>query len=378
MYRKFKADRLFTGTELLDASAVLVTNGFGKVIEVLNESVEDAEYFPGILCPGLINTHCHLELGHLKGKIPRHTGLVEFVQQVLKLRTASEEEKQRAIANAEEEMYRNGIVAVGDICNTADTVKAKEKSSLHWRNFVEVSGFVDGASRKRLDEALAVKNKFDEAFIVPHASYSVSEKLFTLIAQLEEKFVSIHNQESAEEDKLYLAAAGEFLELYKNLGIDISSLTAKAKSSFKYWTGFFSAAQNMISVHNTLIQSDDIKSAVENEMNIWYCLCPNANLYIENTFPPVELLRKHGCRIVLGTDSLASNDCLNVAGEMRLLQERLPEVPLAEILGWATVNGAEALNFSMLGKFEQGYIPGIVQLETGEKGKLTGTAKRIL
>lgn len=357
--------------------AVLITDHSGKVVDVLRENMEDAKYIKGILSPGLINVHCHLELSHLKGIIPRHTGLVEFVQQVLKLRFADDETKQAAMNAAEEEMIRNGIVAVGDICNTADSVMLKEKSALQWRNFVEVSGFVDATSRKRLDEAVSVKEKFREAYVVPHAPYSVSHTLFRLIAAQNEKFVSIHNQESAEEDVLYRQASGEFLQLYKNLGIDISSFKTKEQSAFTYWMNFFSSGRNIISVHNTFIKSDDLAHLREAAKNVWFCLCPAANLYIENTIPPVPLLLENGCRIVMGTDSLASNDSLNIAQEMKLLQERFPGIPLAQILGWATACGADALEFSELGRFRSGSRPGIVQLHS-ENGKLTGEATRIL
>ncbi len=377
LYRKFKADRIFTGLEMLD-NATLVTDDAGKVIEVLPYEEHDAQYYTGILCPGLINAHCHLELSHLKGQIPRHTGLINFVQQVLTLRGGNEERRDVSMTNAHKEMIGNGIVAVGDICNTADTVNVKRNSTMQWRNFVEVSGFVEAASRKRLDEALGIRSKFDEAFIVPHSSYSVSKKLLALIADLNEKFVSIHNQESAEEDLLHKNGSGDFRELYKNLGIDISSFTPANISSFKFWAGFFSRQQNIISVHNTFIEPGDIELAKNSGKSIWFCLCPNANLYIENTIPPVQMLRDKGCPIVLGTDSYASNDALNIVNEMKTLQERIPGVPLKEMLGWATVNGAAALSFEGLGKFEAGCTPGIIAIDAGENDLLTGTVKRIL
>ncbi|RYG54233.1 MAG: amidohydrolase, partial [Chitinophagaceae bacterium] len=378
LYRKLKADLLFTGHEMLGPDSVLVTDQKGTVVEIIDSGDTDAEYLPGILCPGLINAHCHAELSHLKGRIPKHTGLVDFVQRVLKLRGGEEEEKLASIVSAEEEMILGGIVAVGDICNTADTINKKRESVLHWRNFVEVSGFVDATSRKRLDEAIAVKEKFKEAFIVPHASYSVSETLFELIAARREKFVSIHNQESIQEDVFYQKASGDFLQLYANLGIDISSFQARGKSSFQYWSGYFSPQQNIISVHNTFTGPKDIRIAIERKLKIWFCICPGANLYIENTLPPVEMLRENSCRIILGTDSYASNESLSIAGEMKLIQENFPGIPLGEILKWATLNGAQALDFEGLGSFDVGKKPGIVQLGMDRSGKLTGSATRIL
>ena len=140
--RKFKAEQVFDGYSL-HQNKVLVTDDEG-VIEALvsyEEAGEDTEWIEGILMPGMINAHCHLELSHLKNVIPSHTGLIEFLCSVVTKRNFSEELIQQAIIDAEEEMYLNGIVAVGDIGNTADTAAVKRKSKIHWYNFVEVLSF---------------------------------------------------------------------------------------------------------------------------------------------------------------------------------------------------------------------------------------------
>jgi cytosine/adenosine deaminase-related metal-dependent hydrolase len=110
-------------------------------------------------------------------------------------------------------------------------------------------------------------------------------------------------------------------------------------------------------------------------------LCPNANLYIENTLPPVELLMKHQCKIVLGTDSYSSNWQLNIASEVKTLTDNFPAIPLEIILRWATSNGAAVLNKTVsFGRFEKGMSPGLVLLETINENipAITGRSKRIL
>src|ERR1044071_6051359 len=118
-YRKFSADFLFTGFKMKPGS-VLITDIEGIVQDIVpvDEAGEDIETFKGILTPGLINCHCHLELSHLKDIIPPHTGLIEFLCSVVQKRGFEQEVIQEAIRKAEKEMYDNGIVAVGDICNT--------------------------------------------------------------------------------------------------------------------------------------------------------------------------------------------------------------------------------------------------------------------
>src|SRR3954454_16729112 len=138
-YLKFNADYLFTGTEMLDSNSVLVTNEEGIIEDVvkIEDAGEDIQYIKGIISPGLVNCHCHLELSHMRGLIPEKTGLVDFVFKVVTERFHSEEEITNAIAAAEYEMLRNGIVAVGDICNNTHTLAQKQKGRMRYYNFIE-------------------------------------------------------------------------------------------------------------------------------------------------------------------------------------------------------------------------------------------------
>src|SRR4051812_13670003 len=133
-HRKFKADYLFTGTEMLDKNHVLITDHDGVVQEIVavQEAGDDIFTDTGILSPGFVNCHCHLELSHLKNVIPPHTGLIEFLCSVVTKRGFDPAMIREEIVKAEKEMYDNGIVAVGDIGNTSDTAFVKSKSAIYW------------------------------------------------------------------------------------------------------------------------------------------------------------------------------------------------------------------------------------------------------
>src|SRR6185369_11006530 len=109
-YHKFKADHLFDGYHFLDNDKVLITDNSGKVLDIVSESDagEDIQSYNGILSPGLINCHCHLELSHLKNVIPPHTGLIEFLCSVVTKRGFDPNIIQQEIIKAEKEMYDNG------------------------------------------------------------------------------------------------------------------------------------------------------------------------------------------------------------------------------------------------------------------------------
>jgi len=400
LYRKFTASRIFNGHRFLDEGRVLVTDEKGKVLDtvLVADAGEDIEFFNGILTPGFINVHCHVELSHLKEAIPPETGLVEFVSQVIKKREAGAEEKNEAMQKAVEEMEENGIVAVGDICNTADSWMVKRNSRLQWHNFIELTGFVDEAAEKKLEQGLRLRDHFIKALhgqgatLSPHAPYSVSKKLFELINENSSgQLITIHNQESAEENKLYRNKTGGFLSLYADLGIGIQSFSSTGRSSLQSWLPHFSKQQQLILVHNTFIDENDLAFITSNlksstpahpagGINPFFCLCPNANRYIEDHLPPASLLRKHRVQIVLGTDSYASNHQLSILEEIRTLVNA-KAAHLEETLCWATCNGAIALGMEdQLGTFEKGKKPGVVLIDETDGSSLSpySKAKKLL
>jgi len=354
---------------MLSAPTVLITDGSGVIIDLVNiqEAGDGIEEFKGIISPGFVNAHCHLELSHLKGRIPENTGLVEFVQQVMNNRSKGNEQQLEAMEQADSKMYHSGIVAVGDICNSTDSIAVKKSSKILWHNFIEVSGFVGETANARLEAMKLVSDQFKNELpfqpktLSPHAPYSVSKKLFHLLnEQTEAQLITIHNQESAAEDELYLAKQGGFLDLYNNFEIDISSFEPTGKSSVQSWLPYFNKQQSILSVHNTYTSESDIdfliKYSEKHSSLFSYCICINANNYIEQKNPPIEMLINSDCNVVIGTDSLASNHQLNILEELKTIQlSNNPIFPLSTLLKWATINGAKALQLdSLVGSFEKG------------------------
>jgi cytosine/adenosine deaminase-related metal-dependent hydrolase len=283
----------------------------------------------------------------------------------------------KAIIDAEKEMYENGIVAVGDIGNTADTAEVKSKSKIRWQNFVEVLGFTDEKADENIAHYKQVADQLDNrpwtmdhrTSLVPHAPYSISPKTFKLINDLsKDKVISIHNQEHPAEDELYKTGGGEYLRLFKIFGINESPFPVTGLSSIRSVLTHFNNGQTIFLIHNTFMPEEDViwakEYAAKNGLTLTWCICINANLYIENKTPPVEMLIKNNCPIVLGTDSYSSNWQLSIAKEMQSLKEKFPALPLETILHWATLSGAKALQWdNELGSFEKGKKPGVVVID---------------
>lgn len=374
-YRKFQADHLFTGFEWLSNGSVLITSREGEVVDVVPaaEAGEGITRIPGILSPGFVNCHCHLELSHMKGIIPENTGMADFLVWVIQQRGFDAAIIKKAIEEGENSMLQNGIVAVGDICNTANTVEQKKAGRLLYHNFIETMGFIESSAAQRFEASLAVYDQFARLYrtpaqsnsIVPHAPYSVSPALFQMITRFPgNHLLAIHSQESAAEREFIEKGTGDLLRLYEALHIDISFYKPANKGSLPSYLSHFLPNQSLILVHNTNTNQHDLEYVAGSELpvaNLYFCLCPNANLYIGNPLPNIDLLRQYRAAMVVGTDSLASNHQLSILAELQTIHRHFPHIEKVELLQWATLNGAEALQLdNVLGSFEPGKKPGVL------------------
>ena len=372
MYLKYKPQSLFTGHTIIEGgNTVVVTTKDGTIVDITSASDagEDIQELDGLLCPGFINAHCHLELSHLKGAIPTETGLSEFVKQIVPKRAAPQEVIEAAIEAAENEMYNNGIVAVGDICNTADTIATKTKGKLAYYNFVEIYGLDPLLATQKMNEGLLLQAQYEaanlRAVVIPHASYSVPAALLQLLAKkYESHTVSIHNQETKAENDFFENKIGAFVDMYARVGVDLDFFTPTKTTSLQSVLPYLKDTAKTIWVHNSFTSESDIKAVQATNTDAYWCLCPSANQYIENTMPPVQLLREQHANIVVGTDSYASNWSLNMLDELKRIHSHNSQIPLAEMLTWITSNGAHALQMEdKLGCIEIGKKPGLVLIK---------------
>ncbi|KIA91196.1 amidohydrolase [Pedobacter kyungheensis] len=373
MLKYFSADWIFPVSSSPVKNGVVAVNDSGEIQQILTAGEAknfDVTHYKGAIVPGFINTHCHLELSHMLGQIPEKTGLVEFVQHIIKNRQSEASQIDLAMQNADQQMFDSGIVAVGDIANQIASKKVKEKSKIHYHTFIEALGFNPERAAAIMDYLKEIKQGFEPlpASIVPHAPYTVSPQLFELIKQEAEKanaFISVHNQETVDENAFFEGKTGGFLKLYEFLGMDISFFEPTHKTSLKTWLPYIKEQKTLL-VHNTVTSKSDIEFAKQSNPNLYWCLCPQANLYIENTLPDVDLLMEEGVKITLGTDSLASNHQLSILAEMITLQQH-KKVGFEQLLQWGTINGAEFLGLDkQLGSIAIGKTPGLNLIQLGE------------
>lgn len=382
--KSFKADYVVPINADPIKNGIVTVDGEGRIIAVTDMENHVTHNYPvpethsGIICPGFINTHCHLELSHLKGKVEQHTGLVEFIKSILKVRGADNMAVTEAAEKAEHDMIENGIVAVGDISNNGITIPVKAKRKLYYHTFVEILGFLPQHAEEIFEKGMDLLQEFKPhpSSITAHASYSTSKELFRLIKKYcdsgVQNLLSIHNQECEDENKFFRYKLGKFNDLYEYFGTDTSHFKPQARNSLQSILPLLTSRQDILLVHNTCTNLKDIYFLKRFDKKVNWCFCPNANLYIENHLPKINLFIDQGFNITLGTDSLASNTKLCILHEMKTIQEKYPSIDTEKLLAWGTLNGAKFLGIDAeKGSLEPGKKPGLNLISDVDGMKLT-------
>ena len=369
-----------TASYVYTLDAEPIRNGFveyddadGTILAV-GTCLPDEDVSEGALVPGFVNGHCHVELSHLHKKFTKGSGMAGFIDQINALRDwAGRERKQELVKEWMDRMWDDGVSAMADISNDDSSFDIKSSHKMYTRTFLEVFGSEPEMCEGVMAEVTQLQSVADAAGLdaapTPHSCYTMSPQLLSASAAagLERGFLSYHSQESQEEEDLLLTGTGAMYENRVRNGMSTPPVTGE--SSLKYFLKRLEEAheapydEHILLVHNVCLQQDDIDAAKKVMNNVYWTVCPLSNIFIHDALPPIPLMRENGLDIVLGTDSLSSNDDLDMVAEMRCLHENFPEVPMNEILTWASRNGARFLKKEdQLGALKPGMKPGIVRI----------------
>jgi cytosine/adenosine deaminase-related metal-dependent hydrolase len=281
---------------------------------------------------------------------------------------------------------------MADISNDDSSFDVKASHKMYTRTFLEVFGsephMCDGVMNdvRALNEVAASKGI--DAAPTPHSCYTMSPQLLSASAAagLEGGYLSYHSQESQEEEDLLMNGSGAMYE--NRVRNNMSTPPVTGESSLKYFIDRLADArtapydEHILLVHNVCLKQDDIDAAKKVMNNVYWAVCPLSNIFIHDALPPIPLMRENELDIAVGTDSLSSNDDLDMIGEIRCIHTNFPEVPMGEIFRWASLNGARFLSKeNELGSFAQGKRPGIVLVtDVDADGGVTSssTTRRII
>ena len=343
---------------------------------------------PGAIVPGFVNGHCHVELSHLYKKFRKGTGMAGFIDQINELRDwAGNDVKAQLVKEWMDKMWQDGVSAMADISNDSSSFEVKKNHSMYTRTFLEVFGSEPEMCEGVMKDVTALKAEADatgiDAAPTPHSCYTMSPQLLSASAAagLADGFLSYHSQESQEEEDLLLTGTGAMYENRKRSGMSTPPVTGE--SSLKYFIDRLADAkpapydEHILLVHNVCLAQSDIDAAKKVMKNVYWAVCPLSNIFIHNALPPIQLMRENGLSVMVGTDSLSSNDDLDMVKELYCLQSNFPQVPMTQLLEWACLNGAKFLKKeNVLGSLQTGKKPGIVRIENIDAdGNLTAESQ---
>jgi cytosine/adenosine deaminase-related metal-dependent hydrolase len=321
--------------------------------------------------PALVNTHVHLELSWLRGMVPRAERFTDWVPAMLERRLTAAPDDEAVLAASDAaigEIRASGTGLVGDVSNSLATVDALRRSTLDGVVFHEVlrlsavgaDDVLDAALRAQ--EAHGTTGRFPVS-LAPHAPYSVSPQLFQGLraARARTPFLpsTVHLAESPEEVELLETGEGPWRQLLQRLGAWDPAWTPPGCSPVRYLEQMRVLDSRLLAVH--LVESSDDDLDVLRARGTTVVTCPRSNRYVGVGDPPVSRFYRSGVAVAVGTDSLASNDDLNLFAELAALRRLAPSVPAAMLLDSATLVGARALGLeATAGTIEPGKLARLI------------------
>jgi cytosine/adenosine deaminase-related metal-dependent hydrolase len=381
MVRVIHADAVVTGDTGVVRDGGVVVDGRGEVLEVgtaadvlPRHAGAAVERVRGVVFPGLVNAHTHLELSALRGVVKGGAGFVPWVEQLLGARSETPpEQEEEAAARAVDELVAFGTVAVGEVTNSLAAVGALARRGIVGCVFHEVFGVEREPLEKRVaalpravEERVGTWPSADLTYAPsPHTLHTTHPAVVRrLVKEAADRGVrvSLHLAENAAERRALEQGDGPIVDWYeRRLKLRRDLLEWPHVSPVAFADELGALAPHVLCVHLTDARPDELEVVARRRAPVVFC--PRSNLYIETRLPPLLAARAAGIWPALGTDSLASNASLDVLAEARALADRFPTVPAVDLMRMATWEGARALGRSDVGRIARGSRPGIVAID---------------
>jgi cytosine/adenosine deaminase-related metal-dependent hydrolase len=313
----------------------------------------------GVLMPGLVNAHCHLELSHLAGQVPFGQGFVPWVEGVVASRGRFTEEAVRsAAAGAVRWLEENGTVAIGDVSNTLGHLDVLAASRLSAVVFLELLAWDPAKAEatlawadERASAAEASLRPGLEIRLAAHAPHSVSPTLLRLLVDRGGP-AAIHLAESRDEAAFLADGGGGWPGFLAKRGLGQVPFAPPARSPVRYADSLGVLHPRLVAAHGVQLDAADRETLVRRGVHV--VLCPRSNRNLGVGAADVPALVAAGVRLALGTDSLASAETLDVLDDAVHLRRSVPGLSSAAIVRMATLGGATALGFPDLGAIAPG------------------------
>jgi cytosine/adenosine deaminase-related metal-dependent hydrolase len=313
----------------------------------------------GVLLPGLVNAHCHLELSHLAGRLVFADGFVPWVEDVVASRTRfAEAEIHAAAAGAVRFLEEHGTVAVGDVSNALGHLDLLAASRLAAVVFLELLAWdpdkADATlawAEERARSVAPVLRPGLEVRLAAHAPHSVSPALLRRLVARGGP-AAIHLAESRDEAAFLANGGGGWPAFLERRGLGHVTFAVPGASPVRYAESLGVLHPRLVAAHG--VQVDETDRRVLACHGVTVVLCPRSNRNLGVGIADVPALLAAGVRLALGTDSLASAETLDVLEDAVLLHRQFRRLDPGAIVRMATLGGAEALGLADRGAIAPG------------------------
>ena len=310
-----------------------------------------------MIIPFLVNSHTHLELSFFYNKIKSDIDFVTWLKILLDLRTNTPIEKiTAAMRESLNKSWDYGTGMLIDICNDISNWNYKSFVNDLQNVFIfnELIGFDPQKSDDILEAGIENVSTLQETSaysvgITAHSLYSCSAQLLDSINARSAYPISIHLAEHDAEISMFKDLSGAMVDYMKSIGAWLNNWNPANQSIIKYAIENGLIRKGDLAVH--LVKADKEEINLLAEYGIIPCLCPRSNDYFNNGQPAVREMLKAGMKPLLGTDSLASNNSLNMVDEIRFALNTWMDVSPLDIMKMATVNITQFEPFKNVNNF---------------------------
>jgi len=365
------------GEPLENGAFVIEQNRFldaGAATQVLSRNPGDVvDLGECIVLPGLINAHCHLDYSSLRGSILPSRNFPQWISRINALkRSLSDEDYLKAMNLGFAELRRSGVASVFNIVATPQILPRLAPPRIRTWFFLEL---IDIRPRPWIDDAAFGSWLFFEPHnwlggfgLSPHAPYTASAELYSAALAVVNSFkmpLTTHVSESVSEYQMFANGKGDLFDFLSKMGRPMKDCGRLSPFRSLALSGLL--PKDALLVHMNELDEADLKILERDE---WRSLsivhCPKSNRFLHHRPFPMQALRERGFNICLGTDSLASNDSLNLFAEMRMAARNHSFLSAKELLEMVTVRPARAIGLEQsLGRIAPGYLADAVSIPFG-------------
>ena len=329
-----------------------ITEQNGQILDIRPVRASESDILPIILIPPLVNAHTHLEFSSRTEPIRPTRPFHDWITAVIQWRRGTDLTGGECITRGLAESRQSGVTVVGEIATTQPVTRndvARDSTVVSFREII-------GLRREQIPELLNVATEHLAQYaathqdnrvvggISPHAPYTVHPDLFESLIELavsRNAVVAMHLAETTDELQLLQDGSGRFVDFHKRLGLWNSAIFPGGRSIREFLEPL-ARVPRALAIHGNYFSSDDIRFLAEHS-NFATVYCPRTHAFFGHSPHPVLKLLGAGARVILGTDSRASNPDLSLWKEVQFVASHYPEIPIPQLLAMASTHAADAL-----------------------------------